>query len=1313
MSSQYEIRLIDFTIYNISDEIVESEEDEEDAEHEEFKKFKVNDTKFMIQMFGINESRETFSINVLNFKPFFYLLVNKNWTELTKIAFLNHIKEKVGKYYENGFDECKFIMKKKLYGFDSGIKHKFIYISFNNIPTFNKVKNLWYYYEKQQEIDELENHEVEINSFKSPKLNPNGYCFKHADKKINILLYESNIPPLLRFFHIQQISPSGWIGLPLDKTQKIEFGKKTTCNYELSVEFNHIIALNEKETRVPYKICSFDIEASSSHGDFPIPKKSYKKMAQNIIDYIIKNKDELKTIEKIKNLIYTGFGFGNENGIDLVYPKNKKITKIQIERIINEWINQSIDCSSNINNNILTIESMFEKIKLDTSGEEVEVEEVEEGPGEYHGINDSNEEYPLEYGEKYNVSDKQKIINVIYDEKIERETRINILNKTMTAKFPQLEGDKVTFIGSTFMNYGEPTPYLSHCAVLNTCTNIDENIKIEVCDTEADLLLAWRNIIQKEDPDIIIGYNIFGFDYPFMFCRAEECDCLEDFLKLSRNVDEICSTKIIENGKTIHKMEESSVTLASGTHDIKYIRMAGRYQIDLYNHFRRAENFSSYKLDYVAGYLIGDYIKKMDYDENDNIIKIYTTNFTGLYEGSYIHLEEIGHTTEYYNNGEKFQVLKIFSPNYFTVIGLIKIKPENEHKKLRWCLAKDDVSPKDIFRMTNGSDEDRYIIAKYCIQDCNLVQYLLNKVDLITGLIEMASICSVPISFLIFRGQGIKLTSYVAKKCRERGILLPVVSKGSMDDAFEGALVLDPKCNLYLEDPVPVGDFASLYPSVMISENLSHDSKVWTKEYDLSNNLIRENGEKNLDGSFKYDNLPNYEYVDIQFDTFTWVRKTPKSKADKVISGYKVCRFAQFPNGEKGVMPSILQELLKARKTTRKLIPLQTDEFMKNVYDQRQLAYKVTANSLYGQCGAKTSTFYEQDIAAATTSGGRKLLTYAKRIVEECYTDIVCETKQGRVKVNAEYVYGDTDSVFFTFNLKNPDTLEKITGKMALELSIEIAQEATHLVSTFLKEPHDFEYEKTFFPLALLSKKRYVGILYETDPNKGKRKEMGIVLKRRDNAPIVKDVYGGIIDILMKEQDISKAMIFLDNCLKNIITEKYPMEKLIISKSLSSSYKKPNQIAHKVLADRITSRDPGNKPSSGDRIPFIFIHCNNKKALQGEKIETPTYIIENKLKINYSHYISNQIMKPVAQIFSLVLEKIWKLQNKTIKIKKFNKDVESLKIKYKDDDKKFEEKLDKLKNDEVQILMFDKYLRESDNIKNSTQSITKFFSSKK
>jgi DNA polymerase elongation subunit (family B) len=770
------------------------------------------------------------------------------------------------------------------------------------------------------------------------------------------------------------------------------------------------------------------------------------------------------------------------------------------------------------------------------------------------------------------------------------------------------------------------------------------------------------------------------------------------------------------------EIDKSSITLASGTYDLSIIKMNGRLQVDMLNWFRRTENLTSYKLDYVGGHFIGDYVKKLEHCDSGNT-RITTVNMTGLQQDSFIHFEEINHSSDYYKDGAKFRVLKVNKiESWFEVEG----RENPQAKSVKWGLAKDDVSPKDIFRMTNEGPASRAIIAKYCIQDCNLVQHLFSKVDVITDLVEMAKLCSIPMSFLIFRGQGIKLTSYVAKKCREKGALMPVINKGSKDDGYEGAIVLEPKCGLYLDNPIAVGDFASLYPSSMLSENLCPSSKVWTKIYDLAGNLVSETGQKRetlegtLDTGYLYDNLPGYEYVDVRFDTFRYHRKNPKARAEKIKSGYKLCRFAQPYKGsgsdieEKAIMPSILQELLKARKDTRKLIEKTDDDFIKNVLDKRQLAYKTTANSLYGQLGAKTSTFYEPDIAASTTATGRLLLTYAKRVVEECYGDATIETKHGLVKTNAEYVYGDTDSVFFTFNLSDKETGEKIIGPKALELSIEIAKEACHNVSKFLKQPHDFEYEKTFLPFCLLSKKRYVGILYEHDPLKGKRKEMGIVLKRRDNAPIVKDVYGGVIDILMKDRDIKKALDYVDKCLQELVDSTVPLEKLIISKSIRSFYKNPQQIAHKVLADRIGAREPGNKPTSGDRIPFVYIVNPNKKALQGEKIETPTFIKDNKLQIDYSFYITNQIMKPLLQLFGLVIEDIWMSQKppRRAKVTNFRKEIENIRREFSADSKKCEDKISKLKDKEVKMLIFDKYLRETNNAKEGNQSVANFFQKK-
>ena len=912
----------------------------------------------------------------------------------------------------------------------------------------------------------------------------------------------------------------------------------------------------------------------------------------------------------------------------------------------------------------------------------------------------------------------------------------------------------------------------------------------------------------------------------------------------------------------------------------------------------------------------------------------------------------------------------------------------------------------------------------------------------------MSSLCTVPMNFLVNRGQGIKLQSYIAKKCREKEVLMPVLEKSEDDEGYEGAIVLDPLCNLYLKKPIAVTDYSSLYPSCMISENISHDSKVWTKEFDLENNILKTTGEQDEKNNFIYDNLPEYEYVDITFDTFKWQRKTPKAAATKVKVGYKICRFAQLPKG-KGVLPSILEELLGARKSTRKLIPLQKDDFMKNILDKRQLAIKITANSLYGGCGAKTSAFFEKDVAACTTAMGRNLLIYAKTVVEKFYKNRIVKLKCGKeVITNAEIVYGDsvagytpiyirinkekidictieelankygnnkwnkcqedgkedklvcelenienwseigwtkchriikhelspekkmlrilthtgmvdvtddhslvkntgemispknveigtgllhktmeindinsdisieeakimgfffgdgscgsykcksgnksswalnnsdsnllnkyldlcekvypefiwkiydtiksssvykltfivknrgdkikfikkyrqelynnnckkipdnilnsnkeireafweglydadgdkdkngytridqknqlsashicwlansigyktsinirndkqniyritatknnqrkdpdivkkieeldinnlqsdikqtnpfyvydlttsnhhfaagignmivhnTDSIFFNFNLKEIDGKTDILGKEALKITIEIAVEAGKLVTKFLKKPHDLEYEKTFYPFCLLSKKRYVGMLYEFDIEVGKLKSMGLVLKRRDNADIVKDIYGEVISMLMKGESVASALNFVRKCMEKLIAEEYPIEKLVVTKSLRSVYKNPKQIAHKVLANRIGERDPGNKPKPGDRIEFVFFKNKNKKCLKGEKIELPNFIKTNNLSIDYSHYISNQIMKPLQQLFALVLEQIKEFRDTYgYTCHKWKDQIKKLEEKWPEKEK-FYKKLEELRSKEVKKLIFDQYL---------------------
>jgi DNA polymerase elongation subunit (family B) len=1292
--------------------------------------------EFRIQMFGINEQGETCSIFVDDYHPFFYIKVADHWTNTTKSAFIRDIKKNLkSRYYENSIlaDKCEIVEKRKLYGFDGGKNHKFVLIVFKNTTVMNRVKNLWYY-----DI-------YTARDGKTRALKPDGYQFAST----NTTIYEANIPPVLRFFHIQKISPSGWVTFSEKKTRLIE-KYTTTCQYEYRLSFEDIIPQNEKETVVPYKICSFDIEASSSHGDFPIPVKSYKKLATNIVDAVIATPLEGLTDEDLTHIIYTAFQYSYQGrspypNIDRIYTKRRpkeadmaRLCRLVCSKELRHLIKQEVVAQEN------TIEQIF--LQMAATAKEDAAAAAEKNGGDDSGdeSGDDNDKGD-DVDETIQTSSRKgrmtsaaapapapdlsvKLITLLNNPKHSRETKITIVSDTLGSIFPKVEGDKVTFIGSTFVKYGQNgnRPYLNNCIALDTCDNIHDevpNSEIESYTTEADVLVAWTRLIQKENPDIIIGYNIFGFDYQFMFRRAVETGCYEEFLKLSRNRDELCAnpgggagagagggyvnpnTEITADNVAI---EQTKIALASGQYDLHFIKMTGRLQVDVYNYLRRDFNLSSYKLDDVSSYFIGDAVKSVEYDATTDTTRISSGNLLGLEAGNYVKFEQTNHSTDVYKDGHKFKVTAISTAgcSAFTVHGCAT--PDMK-TMVRWGLAKDDVSPQDIFRMTNEGPRERAVIAKYCIQDCNLVHHLMNKIDIITGYTEMAKICSVPISFLVMRGQGIKLTSYVAMKCREMNTLMPVIDKDRSETGYEGAIVLPPKCGLYLDNPVACNDYSSLYPSSMISENLSHDSKVWTKEYDLDGELIRETGEQ------CYDNLPGYKYVDITYDTYKWTRPKSVTKtaaaAVKVKCGTKVCRFAQFPEGEKGIMPAILEELLTARKTTRKLAEKQTDAFMANILDKRQLGYKVTANSLYGQCGAKTSTFYEVDVAASTTATGRKLLTYARRVVEEAYGDILLTTSHPKypvVQSNAEYIYGDTDSVFFTFNLATPDGTP-IRGKDAIEITIELAKQVGDYSSKFLKAPHGWVYEKTICPFALLRKKGYVGIYYEQNPNKGKLKSMGIVLKRRDNAPIVKEIYGGIIDILMKEQNVDRAIAFLREKLQYMIDQKCPMEKLIITKSLRSDYKNPAQIAHKVLADRMGVRDPGNKPNTGDRIPYAYIHNDTKGALQGDKIEHPSYIQSQRLQLNYSFYITNQIMKPVQQLFALVLEQLPAFQKKK---GRFLDAVETV-ASTMDDPVKREKKITEMRHKEVKSLLFDEFLVKADNLNKGNRAITDWFGGKR
>jgi DNA polymerase elongation subunit (family B) len=732
----------------------------------------------------------------------------------------------------------------------------------------------------------------------------------------------------------------------------------------------------------------------------------------------------------------------------------------------------------------------------------------------------------------------------------------------------------------------------------------EEGVEFIECRDEEDMLFKFAFEIRMQNPDVMCGYNTFGFDDAYIEDRCKELG-IEDAIDLSRVQSK---TKDGEVWK-IKFSESKKFELASGKYDLRYLAIRGRLGLDLLLNMRREHSLDSFKLDNVASVFLRD--KVVSYEQSAKEVIIKTKGTRGLAIGNYVKFDIVGNTSDPYREGHKF-VVTAMTPKTFTIAttGLFEDLTDLERKSLEWTFTKDDVEPHELFHLhAHGGPEGRARIAKYCIQDCDLVLTLMAKLDTIVNARGMADVCKVPMEYVLRRGVGIKIFSAVVYYAAQRDQIIQTQVAAQYTGGYEGAIVISPKIGMYLDQPVSVLDFNSLYPSNMIAYNISPDTLVSMRVFDTDGRRISSEGYEKKD----FERIEAAGYV---LDEIEYENKDEKG----IIVSKTICTYIQqTPNMPmtEGVLPKTLDILLKKRKEFKeKMEDTQYDEAQRSVFNGLQLAYKVVANSVYGQTGSQTSPIRKLCVAACTTAAGRKALYTAKSIVESEY--------------GASVIYGDTDSIFIKF--PTTDLAESI------RLGIDAGKRITESIA---RRPYKIAYEKTFYPFILFCRKRYVGLMYEEDPNiVPKRKSMGIVLKRRDNAPIVKDVFGGALDILIQERDVKVAQAFVNKKLTDVLENRVPLEKYIISKSLRDDYKNPEQIAHRVLADRMAKRDPGTAPKVGDRLQFVFVAENSKASKQGDRIEEVGYVRSKGLTPDTQFYITNQIQNPVAQLFALCIDQL-------------------------------------------------------------------------
>lgn len=869
------------------------------------------------------------------------------------------------------------------------------------------------------------------------------------------------------------------------------------------------------------------------------------------------------------------------------------------------------------------------------------------------------------------------------------------------------KGDPIIQIGNVIVQQGKPTKkvifVLGDCDPVNNATEPVKSYK-----TEKAMLQAWAKWMVKEDPDILVGYNIFGFDEKYIWERAAALGLVTQSDRLNEAVDtNFKELSRMDSGNNRMKLDTKFLSSSALGDNYMYIwNTIGRLQIDLYHYIKRSASLPSYKLDSVCQYYMSGKLSSVD-TSNPNHWVLKTKQTGDVVPGRFVVLlDETGEAIT-----DKMKVVSL-EPGKSVTVDSSEELDEDMSDAVKWAVVKDDCPPQEIFRLhREGGAAGRAYVAQYCIQDCDLVYELYKKLDVFNNAMSMANVCSVPVSYIFTRGQGIKIESLIYKECNARGIVVEVLETPSrnvkdagsveeddavQEDSYEGAIVLDPIPGFYSQSPIGVCDFASLYPSTIISEDISHDSLVWVKDFDLKGKLVAMPF-----GSVAHEQNapPGTRFTDIDFDIWRADPNDTRATPEKIKVGTRVCRYAQKPNGTKHTLPDIVAKLLAARKAKRKEAEKATDPFIKALLDAEQLAYKLTANSLYGQLGSSTFKIRLQHLAASVTAYGRKQILFAKAAIEQFYGPAAKDPR-----CSATVVYGDTDSLFVDFGVKNPSTGELLSGTEAVEATMHITEEAGKLITGALKPPHDFEYDKVFDQFIIFSKKRYVGNKYEESATDFKQTSMGIVLKRRDNAPVLKTIYGGAIKILLNERDVPKAADFVRNKTMDMIQGKMSLSQLTITKSLSAKYK-PDEVkgeiqdleaqiekrkemverlekketkrkgqieelkaaeaslqnlykslaekqeklsrcsypAHKILADRMAKRDAGNAPSSGERMGFIYIAPPPGQVapkLQGDRIEDPSYIKEKGLQPDYKYYIEHQLMKPIGQLFGLMVDRL-------------------------------------------------------------------------
>lgn len=410
-------------------------------------------------------------------------------------------------------------------------------------------------------------------------------------------------------------------------------------------------------------------------------------------------------------------------------------------------------------------------------------------------------------------------------------------------------------------------------------------------------------------------------------------------------------------------------------------------------------------------------------------------------------------------------------------------------------------------------------------------------------------------------------------------------------------------------------DASSLYPNVMISLNISPETKI--------GNII-----ENTDGiiSLKHVNGQSYRIKEDKFNSFIEKEQIAISKAN-----------IMFTQKKKGVMPEILDYYYNKRQSVRKdikklkkqLVDIdKTSADAKHIkmqidqLDAKQMCIKVFINSIYGYFGNKNAPFGDDDIASSITLTGQAVIKQSNELLKTYIKNLIPNISEE--ELNNCIIYNDTDSsyvsikplvqnglVFNNGNKLTKETLDKVSEieeHLNKEIKIWGAKELNSKDCRFL-----FKREAIADVGIFLQKKRYViHILDDEGIPCDKYKYTGVEVVRSTMPAAIKPYVKKIIETMLTTQDLGKTNAILNETYE--VFRKLPVEDITFVSGIKGYEKYAGQCdgfstckgmpfhvkasyIHNILLDKFNIATKYEKISSGDKVRYFYLKEPNKYSV--------------------------------------------------------------------------------------------------------------------